>query len=94
LGAGQTGRIVKTDKRGFIATKEPRILETLRLTAKDWEYLPLTIQKRSINTIHGLERLKAHEKKQPKHWLPDQHITEYRLICLEFPLPDCSIRSI
>ncbi len=61
-----TGRIVRKNKRAFIASTEPKILKTLKLTAQDWEYLALGIQKRSINTIHGLERLKAHEKQQPK----------------------------
>lgn len=63
--ADWTGRIVKKDKRGFIASTEPKLLKTLKLTAQEWEYLALAIQKRSINTIHGLERLKAYEKKQP-----------------------------
>lgn len=61
-----TGRIVRKGKRGFIAAKEPGILKSLKLTAQDWEYLALAIQKRSINTIHGLERLKAYERQQPK----------------------------
>ena len=61
-----TGRIVRKDKRGFIASNEPELLKTLKLTAQDWEYLSLAIQKRSINTIHGLERLKAHKNQQPK----------------------------
>ena len=61
-----TGRIVRKGKRGFIAATEPRILKSLKLTAKDWEYLALAIQKRSINTIHGLGRLKAHTNQQPK----------------------------
>lgn len=61
-----TGRIIRNDKRGFIAAKEPRILNTLNLTGQDWEYLALAIHKRSINTIHGLERLKAHQNQQPK----------------------------
>ena len=61
-----TGRIIMKDKRGFIPSTEPRILKILNLKTQDWEYLSLSIQKRSINTIHGLERLKAHEKQQPK----------------------------
>jgi len=59
-----TGRIVRRDKRGFIAATEPRILKSLKLTEQDWEYLALAIHKRSINTIHGLERLKAHKNQQ------------------------------
>ncbi len=54
-----TGRIVRKSKRGFIASSEPYLLNTLALTPHEWEYLALTIQKRSINTIHGLRRLKA-----------------------------------
>ena len=61
-----TGRIARKGKRGFIAATEPRILKTLNLSGQGWEYLALAIQKRSINTIHGLERLKAHQKQQPK----------------------------
>ncbi|MEX0963134.1 MAG: transposase [Pseudohongiellaceae bacterium] len=61
-----TGRIVRKKKRGFIAAEEPKILKALRLTTQDWEYLSLAIQKRSINTIHGLERLKAHNNQQSK----------------------------
>ena len=61
-----TGRIARKDKRGHISLTEPKILKTLSLSSRDWAYLALDIQKRSINTIHGLERLKAHEKKQPK----------------------------
>jgi hypothetical protein len=61
-----TGRIVRKNKRGYIAATEPKILKTFKLSAQDWEYLALAIQKRSINTIHGLERLKAHEKQQQK----------------------------
>lgn len=61
-----TGRIVRKNKLGVIAPKEPKILKKLKLSAHDWEYLALVIQKRSINTIHGLERLKAHENQRPK----------------------------
>ncbi len=61
-----TGRIVRKNKRGFIPASEPNILKTLKLTAQDWEYLALSIQKRSINSIHGLERLKAHANQRAK----------------------------
>ena len=61
-----TGRIVRKGKRGFIAATEPKILKSLKLTATEWEYLALAIHKRSINTIHGLERLKAHKNQQPE----------------------------
>jgi len=61
-----TGRNIRKNTRGFIPTAEPTVLKSLRLTAKEWEYLALEIQKRAINTIHGLERLKARENQQPK----------------------------
>lgn len=61
-----TGRIVKKGKRGSIASSEPKLLNTLALTSREWEYLALAIQKRAINTIHGLERLKALSAQQPK----------------------------
>ncbi len=61
-----TGRIVRKYKRGFIVNTEPGILKSLKLNTMEWEYLALEIQKRSINTIHGLERLKAHERQQSK----------------------------
>lgn len=61
-----TGRIVKKGKRGSIASSEPKLLNTLALTSREWEYLTLAIQKRAINTIHGLERLKALRAQEPK----------------------------
>ena len=61
-----TGRIVKRGKRGFIASSEPKLLSTLALTPTEWEYLALAIQKRAINTIHGLDRLTALRAQQPK----------------------------
>jgi hypothetical protein len=51
LGAGATG---------------PKILKTLKLAVKDWEYVVMAIQKRTSNTIHGLEMLKAHENHRPE----------------------------
>lgn len=61
-----TGRNIRKNKRGFNPSTEPTVLKSLKLTAKEWEYLTLEIQKRAINTIHGLERLKAHENQQSR----------------------------
>lgn len=60
-----TGSIVRKNKRGFIAPSRPKLLNTLALSPREWKYLALAIQKRSIITIHGLERLIAYKKQQP-----------------------------
>jgi len=62
----EIGKLVRKDKRGLITNTEPRSLKSLKLNSMEWEYLALEIQKRRIDIIHGLERLKAHERQQPK----------------------------
>ena len=61
-----TGRIVRKNKRGKIPAHEPSMLSQLKLSPSQWIYLSLEIQKRSINTIHGLEKVKSWEKQQAK----------------------------
>jgi len=52
-----TGRAIRDDKRDFISTTEPKILDTLGLTTEDWQILTTEIQRQSIVMFSGLERI-------------------------------------
>lgn len=52
-----TGRVVRQDKRGFIAQEKPRLLDALRLSSAEWSVLALEVQKQAVTLLHGLERL-------------------------------------
>ena len=67
--ADWTGRIVREDKRGFIDTSTPSILQKLQLDEQTW-----------METVHGYskgfhcfvgteEQLKALCQKQKRHWV-------------------------
>lgn len=57
-----TGRSIRTDKKGFIESKEPRLLAAFNLTASEWRMLALQIQKRSITMLNGMKRIEAMKK--------------------------------
>ena len=57
-----TGRIVRADKRGFIAQAAPPALLNLNLNPVQWQILALEIQKESITMLNGLNKLAAKER--------------------------------
>ena len=61
-----TGRIARPDKRGAIPKEAPAALSALHLNQDQWRALSLDIQRQSITMFHGLDRLKAWERRQEK----------------------------
>ena len=62
-----TGRAIRDDKKGFIKFTQPKLLNTLKLSEQQWRVLALEIQKTSILTLHGLNKLEAIEKQSKKN---------------------------
>ncbi|MES2627061.1 MAG: transposase [Pseudomonadota bacterium] len=58
-----TGRIVRNDKNGYIESTQPKLLDLLRLSNKQWQVLALQIQKKSITMLHGISKLASMERK-------------------------------
>jgi hypothetical protein len=46
---------------------QPKLLQTLKLSAQQWRVLTLEIQKKSILMLHGLNKLEAMEKHGKKN---------------------------
>jgi len=61
-----TGKAVRDDKRGFIRTDRPRILDELGLTDAQWRFLALELQKKSVLMLNGLELLAKAEQQEEK----------------------------
>ena len=59
-----TGRAIREDKRGYIPSATPPILEQINLTDEQWLTLATEIQQQSITMLHGLDRLLALERKR------------------------------
>jgi REP element-mobilizing transposase RayT len=57
-----TGRVIRNDKKGYIKPIQPKLLNVLGLSDKQWQVLALQIQKKSITMLHGLNKLAAMEK--------------------------------
>ena len=62
-----TGRIARTDKKGFIPEYAPSLLSTLRLNQEQWRMLALEIQREAITMFNGLEKLAAKERNRTKN---------------------------
>lgn len=61
-----TGRVVRQDKKGFIPSSVPMILQSLGLSDAEWRLLALDIQKRSISMLNGLETIAVLKKQKSK----------------------------
>ena len=61
-----TGRLARPEKKGAIAPDAPAALEELGLNAVRWRVLTLEIQKRAIVMFHGLESVRAWERRRVK----------------------------
>ena len=59
-----TGRVVRTDKKGFIPREAPSALSDLKLSKAQWRVLALEIQRESITMFNGLDKLAARERGQ------------------------------
>ena len=57
-----TGRIVRTDKKGFIPPEAPSALSNLNLSKAQWRMLTLEIQQQAITMFNGLDKLAARER--------------------------------
>jgi hypothetical protein len=62
-----TGRVVRTDKPGFIDVQNPVLFQKLGLSENQWRHLTLEIQKQSILMLNGLDKLASLERKAVKH---------------------------
>jgi len=51
-----TGRVQRSDKKGFIGYKTPKLLTSLRLSSAQWKLLAKVIQKESITMLNGLNK--------------------------------------
>lgn len=58
-----TGRARRKDKRGHIDRKQPRLLATLGLSAKQWELLSQEIHKEAATMLHGLNKVAVIERR-------------------------------
>ena len=58
-----TGRIARTDKKGFIPRDAPSALSSLNLNQAQWRTLALEIQQESITMFNGLAKLAAWERR-------------------------------
>ena len=59
-----TGRAQRSDKKGFISYKAPKLLTSLRLSPAQWKLLAKEIQKESITMLNGLNKVAIIEKRQ------------------------------
>jgi len=58
-----SGRARRTDKRGHINNKQPKLLATLGLTGKQWELLSDEIRKEAATMLHGLDKVAVIERR-------------------------------
>lgn len=58
-----TGRSIRPDKRGHIASRTPNALEILNLSPEQWQTLALHIQKHAIVMLNGLQAIAKWEGK-------------------------------
>ena len=58
-----TGRVVRNDKKGYLKPAQPKLLNRLGVSERQWQVLALQIQKKSITMLHGLNRVAAMEKR-------------------------------
>ena len=61
-----TGRVIRHDKKGYIKSTQPKLLNILGISDKQWQVLALQIQKKSITMLHGLNKLAVMEKQSGK----------------------------
>jgi REP element-mobilizing transposase RayT len=59
-----TGRVQRSDKKGFISYKSPKLLTFLHLSSAQWKLLAKEIQKESITMLNGLSKVASIEKRQ------------------------------
>jgi hypothetical protein len=58
-----TGRVQRSDKKGFIDYKTPKLLTSLHLTSIQWKLLAIEIQKESMTMLNGLNKATSIEKR-------------------------------
>jgi hypothetical protein len=59
-----TGRMQRSDKKGFISYTSPKLLSSLRLSPAQWKLLGKEIQKESATMLNGLNKVVSIEKRQ------------------------------
>jgi REP element-mobilizing transposase RayT len=59
-----TGRVQRSDKKGFIDYRTPKLLTALRLSSAQWRLLAKEIQKESVTMLNGLNKVSNIEKRQ------------------------------
>jgi REP element-mobilizing transposase RayT len=59
-----TGRVQRSDKKGFISYKSPKVLTTLNLSPTQWKLLAKEIQTESTTMLNGLNKVASIEKRQ------------------------------
>jgi hypothetical protein len=62
--ADWTGRAQKSDRKGFIGYKTPKLLASLCLSPAQWKLLAKEIQKESTTMLNGLNKVACIEKRQ------------------------------
>jgi REP element-mobilizing transposase RayT len=58
-----TGRVQRSDKKGFIDYRTPKILTSLRLSPAQWRLLGKEMQKESATMLNGLNKVACIEKR-------------------------------
>ena len=68
-----TGRGIRGDKTGSIASDTPALLNQLHLSSQQWKLLALDIQQCALNALGALEQLEAYNATLNRRWMPRQH---------------------
>jgi hypothetical protein len=58
-----TGRMQRSDKKGFIDYKTPKLLASLHLSSVQWKLLSKEIQKESTTMLNGLNKVATIERR-------------------------------
>ncbi len=83
-----TGRIVREDKRGYVKSSTPGILNKLQLSEQTWIETVQGFSKGFHDFVGPEAQLKSLCKKQKKHWVRGIHICRKLFkINLSRPIP-------
>ena len=63
-----TGRMVRVDKRGWIAETAPPVLEALQMDGAQWLGLSLSIQRRALQVIGHPDKLQRYHQSTGRLW--------------------------
>jgi len=71
-----TGRCQRDDKRGYISTRTPPILQRLFIDPQQWQRTMLPSGLRFQNAVGCVARLKQYAKNLGRHWVKGQGVAQ------------------